>query len=714
MPIFYRANMVPSWMPQIGMKFNSTKEAWGFWTCYGGHIGFDVRVNYENKSKLDGAITSVRYVCSNEGYRRKDKRDNNTKRPRAETRTGCNVRMGITIDREAGNYEVHELVVEHNHVLQLPGTSHLMPSQRKISALQAFEIETADDSGIVPKRAHELASRQVGGPLNLGYTCRDRKNHLRTRRQRDLMYGEAGSMLKYFRDKNNENPAFEYDMQLDCDEQIANIFWADAKMIIEYAHFGDVVTFDTTFGTNKEYRPFVVFVGFNHFREMVIFGAALLYDETFESFKWLFNTFLSLHNKKQPRTIFTDQDVAMGNAVQAVFTEAWHGLCTFHIMQNAIRHLPHKKKDEDGPNVLADFSACMYKYEEEEAFEEAFNAIRSNVETQTWLDSIYKVKEKWARCYMRNAYTIGMRSTQLSESLNSDLKDHLKSDLDILRFFKHVERVVQGKRDNEVNEEYESRKKLPRVRMRTPMVIQASKVYTPHIFEDFQNEYERSISAYIKPSEEHNAYTVAIASLDPEFTYEEECKVVVHHEEQKKFCDCGKFERVGILCSHALKALDVMNIKYLPGHYILKRWTREARSGTIQNSHGNIVLEDPRSEDRQQLKFFMHEFLGIASQAVTSEQCIKLVDDALKNLRKQVEEKARTTTCRTEDISKEPDDCLKDACLKKKEIPKKNSRRKKSWLDNQHPNKKKETTKAVPKNQNHSVNLLHMSNQTTY
>ena len=51
--------------------------------------------------------------------------------------------------------------------------------------------------------------------------------------------------------------------------------------------------------------------------------------------------------------------------------------------------VPHKKKDEEGPNVLADFSACMYKYEEEEAFEEAFNAIRSNVETQTWLDSIF-------------------------------------------------------------------------------------------------------------------------------------------------------------------------------------------------------------------------------------------------------------------------------------------------------------------------------------
>ena len=174
---------------------------------------------------------------------------------------------------------------------------------------------------------------------------------------------------------------------------------------------------------------------------------------------------------------------------------------------------------------------------------------------------------------MRNAYTIGMRSTQLSESLNSDLKDHLKSDLDILRFFKHVERVVKGKRDKEVNEEYESRKKLPRVRMRTPMVIQASKVYTPHIFEDFQNEYERSISAYIKPSEEHNVYTVEIANLDPECSYEEECKVLVD-EEQKVLCSCGQFERVGILCSHALKALDVMNIKYVPGQNFFKLWTR--------------------------------------------------------------------------------------------------------------------------------------------
>ena len=41
------------------------------------------------------------------------------------------------------------------------------------------------------------------------------------------------------------NPSFQYAVQLDNVEQITNIFWADARMIIDYANFGDVVTFDT-------------------------------------------------------------------------------------------------------------------------------------------------------------------------------------------------------------------------------------------------------------------------------------------------------------------------------------------------------------------------------------------------------------------------------------------------------------------------------------
>jgi hypothetical protein len=149
-----------------------------------------------------------------------------------------------------------------------------------MSKVQAFAIDLACASRISPKATHELMSREVGGKANLGYTELDQKNYLRTRRQKNLIYGEAGCLLKYFKEQIAKNPSFQYAVQLDNEEQITNIFWVDARMIIDYSYFGDVMTFDTTHGTNEELRPLGVFTGFNHHRGVVIFGAALLYDET--------------------------------------------------------------------------------------------------------------------------------------------------------------------------------------------------------------------------------------------------------------------------------------------------------------------------------------------------------------------------------------------------------------------------------------------------
>jgi len=94
--------------------------------------------------------------------------------------------MNLKLDRKKEILKVSYVFLEHNHKLHLPEILHLMVSRRKISDLQAFEIETADDAGIGPKAAHELACRQVGGPLNLSYTLRDHKNYLRSKRQQEL------------------------------------------------------------------------------------------------------------------------------------------------------------------------------------------------------------------------------------------------------------------------------------------------------------------------------------------------------------------------------------------------------------------------------------------------------------------------------------------------------------------------------------------------
>ena len=74
-------------------------------------------------------------------------------------------------------------------------------------------------------------------------------------------------------------------------------------MVIDYNHFAYVITFNTTY-TNWDARPLGVFLGLSHYKEIIIFGVALLYDEIIEFFVWLFKTILEAISEKKPITIY--------------------------------------------------------------------------------------------------------------------------------------------------------------------------------------------------------------------------------------------------------------------------------------------------------------------------------------------------------------------------------------------------------------------------
>jgi zinc finger SWIM domain-containing protein 3 len=103
------------------------------------------------------------------------------------------------------------------------------------------------------------------------------------------------------------------------------------------------------------------------------------------------------------------------------------------------------------------------------------------------------------------------------------------------------------------------------------MLVHASKIYTPVIFEAFQSEYKRSMAACTRVLEGDNKYAVAIGSLHGDLRFEEERIVTGDPLNQTVYCSRGMFNRVGILCAYGLKVLDLMNIKMLPTQYILKR-----------------------------------------------------------------------------------------------------------------------------------------------
>ena len=126
----------------------------------------------------------------------------------------------------------------------------------------------------------------------------DVRNYITAKRQRSVVCDDVGCVSQSFQQQLLENPSFFHAYQMDIKEQITNVFWCDANMILDYMYFGDVVSLDTTYCTNHVNRPLALFAGFNHYRGTIIFGATLMFDETSESFRWLFDKFLQEHKKK--------------------------------------------------------------------------------------------------------------------------------------------------------------------------------------------------------------------------------------------------------------------------------------------------------------------------------------------------------------------------------------------------------------------------------
>lgn len=102
---------------------------------------------------------------------------------------------------------------------------------------------------------------------------------------------------------------------------------------------------------------------------------------------------------------------------------------------------------------------------------------------------------KWATCHKKQAFTLEMQSTQLSESLNSHFKAWMRLDVNVIQFFKHCKRLVEEKCYNELICEYKSQHK-PKLRYdRLPILMQLTQVYAPTIFNLFHDDFALFLTA---------------------------------------------------------------------------------------------------------------------------------------------------------------------------------------------------------------------------
>lgn len=93
-----------------------------------------------------------------------------------------------------------------------------------------------------------------------------------------------------------------------------------------YRYFGDVVTFDTTYRTNKYNMPFAPFTGINHHMHQLILAIHSYKMKVKQHFLGCLRLGLKLW-EVDPVSIITDQDLAMKSAISKVLPHTRHRLC---------------------------------------------------------------------------------------------------------------------------------------------------------------------------------------------------------------------------------------------------------------------------------------------------------------------------------------------------------------------------------------------------
>ena len=125
-------------------------------------------------------------------------------------------------------------------------------------------LELNDQAEINVSRNFRSFVVEADGYENLTFGEKDCRNYIDKVRRLRLGTGDAEAIQKYFVRMQKQNSQFYYVMDVDDESRLRNVFWVDARCRVAYEYFGEVITFDTSYLTNKYDMPFASFVGLNH------------------------------------------------------------------------------------------------------------------------------------------------------------------------------------------------------------------------------------------------------------------------------------------------------------------------------------------------------------------------------------------------------------------------------------------------------------------
>ncbi|KAG2651468.1 hypothetical protein PVAP13_1NG296419 [Panicum virgatum] len=313
-------------VPRIDMQFETNEEAHAFYNNYALIVGFSTIKSgtYSSREKgATGEVTRRIYKCNRRGNlshedvgkknqhesgvqissdikKRKVLHMNNdeaepipaARKRRCKVIDKTNCQAGMTITKKNGVWTVTRLNLEHNHNLLAPALAKLLRSHRFFTEQEKAMIRSFIDVNVPNRKILAFLSFLRGGMKNTNLVKTDISNY-RTRVMRECGENDISQVVKFLKQKQAEDPMFFFTFDTGEDSKVRNIFWAYGTSRICYEHYGDVISFDTTYETNIYNLKFAPFVGINGHGDNLLLAGAILSDETIPTFRWLFSTFLS-------------------------------------------------------------------------------------------------------------------------------------------------------------------------------------------------------------------------------------------------------------------------------------------------------------------------------------------------------------------------------------------------------------------------------------
>lgn len=355
-------------------------------------------------------------------------------------------------------------------------------------------------------------------------------------------------------------------------------------------------------------------------------------------------------SNKKPQTIYTDQATALLKSVPNIFQGVFHGLCSWHMSENAKKNLGSRANScffDELTNLISNVDdESDFDYNWDQMMKNCFDG--RPISDWTWLVQTHRNRMHWSSAWVKSHFTAGLKTTQLSESFNAFLRGFLQPDHSLVQFFSHFNIMVQRMRDNHADLDFKAantrtKNNYPNSQLMRSVV----KKYTPGSFAFIHRQYDLSFKYYYqedtsKGSELNKFFKVFTigkvddpdevddhndddadndnggASNSDEFqemspNFEDldrlDERVVTVDIRTKSFsCTCRMFENRGFLCRHIFKILEFLGgsvqyhcLKTIPAQYVLKRWTRDVRLSVDKlKSSMSVGTEDTTQAQRYQ------------------------------------------------------------------------------------------------------------------